>query len=299
MKQAMVFPGQGAQRVGMGAGFLTHPVYVRHLAKADDILGFALSSLIAEGPQEALICTDRAQIALFVVSTGMFEVWRSEGGRLPKLMAGHSLGEYSALYAAGVWHFETALQLVARRGELMQQACIDHAGAMAAILNPEPAGLQALCADTEVVIANLNGPQQWVLSGPHEALAAVLKAVKSHRLGRGVPLKVAGAFHSPLMQTAQQALQSLLAQTVFQSAQVPVLMNTTAQPAQHAEEIKAALMTQICAPVRWGESMTFLSQAGISEVIECGPSILSPLLRQWPELRAIPLEHPDQIKIFI
>lgn len=299
MKQAIVFPGQGAQKVGMGAAFAAHPVYREHLQRADALLGFDLSQLMAEGPAETLTRTDRAQLALFVVSTGIFEVWRAAGQPLPALLAGHSLGEYSALYAAGALSFETALQLVARRGALMQAACESQPGAMAAVIRPDLAALQALCAEqTDVGVANFNGPQQVVLSGPQAALQNLCETIKSRRLGRVVPLQVAGAFHSPLMRSAEQALQALIAEAELAPAAVPVVMNATAALAQQPDEIRAALLPQMGLPVRWAESMDRFVQQGVAQVIECGPATLGPLLRQWPELAALTLENPDQITAF-
>lgn len=273
----IVFPGQGAQKPGMGESFREHPLYREHLAAADALLGYELSRLIAEGPAPELTRTEIAQPALLTVETGIYRVWRACGGAEPAAVAGHSLGEYSALVAAGALEFAAALKLVQLRAQLMQQACDARPGAMAAVLRP--GDLEGLCRAGGVVIANYNSPQQVVLSGEAEALALVCERIRAEKRGRPVMLKVSGAFHSPLMEPARVALAEALAAAPFQDAAMPVVMNVHGKAVTAAAELRGRLQAQITSPVHWNASV--LSLAGFGRpFLEFGPSTLTALIQQ-------------------
>lgn len=276
----------------MGRHFWEHPVYRRHLRRADAILGYALSELIHEGPGEQLTQTEYAQPALLVVATGAYRVLQADTRLKPAAVAGHSLGEYSALVAAEVLRFEDALQLVQLRGREMQRACEQAPGAMAALLKIERDEVEALCADEdEVVIANYNSPQQLVISGHADAVARICSQVKANKRGRAVPLKVSGAFHSPLMKSAHQVLAAAIDETPFGRADVPVVLNVTAQATRKADEIKRALCQQMLSPVRWQESVGTLTGLGSARFVEPGPATLGKLIQQsCPQAETLTLQ---------
>lgn len=276
-----VFPGQGAQKPGMGESFRAEPLYRAQLERADQLLGIGLSRLIAEGPAEELTRTEVAQPALLTVATGIYQVWRARSGHIPAAVAGHSLGEYSALVAAEVLSFDAALELVRLRGQLMQQACSIRPGAMAAVLKPETAEIEALCQASEgrVVIANVNSPQQIVLSGEAEALETILAQIRTAKLGRGVPLKVSGAFHSRLMEPARAELTAALEATPFAAARCPVVLNVSGEAISSGDAIRAQLCRQLTAPVKWQASVASLADLS-EQFLEFGPTTLSPLIRQ-------------------
>lgn len=284
LKQAMalVFPGQGSQKVGMAASFNAHPIYAEHLASADRILGLPLSRYLREGPQEELTRTAIAQPALLTVSTGIYRVLQAETSWPVVAVAGHSLGEYTALVAAGSLDFETALKLVHLRGQLMQAACDRRSGSMCAILKPQLTPIRNWLHEqaAELVIANDNSPQQIVLSGESEALQKLCECIKRKKWGRPVPLKVSGAFHSPLMLSAREALGAALDQVALQDAEIPVIMNASAQAVQAAHAIRELLREQLTAPVRWQDSVRTLNQYCGGQFVELGAKTLSSLIRQ-------------------
>ncbi|HEY9842250.1 MAG: ACP S-malonyltransferase [Candidatus Sericytochromatia bacterium] len=296
---AIVFPGQGAQRPGMGESFREDAGYRAHLARADEILGFGIGELIACGPQEELTRTEIAQPALLTVMTGIYAVWKAVGGPEPAAVAGHSLGEYAALVAAGVLEFADALELVRLRGRLMQQACDQRPGSMAAVLKPDLEAIKALCAKSagQVVVANLNSPQQLVLSGEAEALQALLEHIREAKLGRPVALKVSGAFHSPLMEPARQELNAAIERLAFHDAAFPVVMNVRGEASRSGATIRDQLCRQLTSPVHWSDSVVTLA-AYSQRFVELGPATLAPLIRQtlpeaetltlatWPEMQA-------------
>lgn len=295
----MVFPGQGAQKVGMGESFRTHPVYRAHLAEADDVLGLALSRLIAAGPAETLQRTDRAQLALLTVATGIYRVWRAEGFPLPAAVAGHSLGEYTALVAAEALSFAAALQLVRLRGEAMQTACAAVSGGMLAVIRPQLETIHALCQASHgaVTVANFNSPQQIVLSGESTALAGMGEQIRSQNLGRPIPLKVAGAFHSRWMEPARAALTEAIAAAPLQDPVLPVVMNVTAESCRRAGDIRRLLAQQLTAPVRWSDCVLTLAGTGAT-FVEPGPATLAPLIRQIaPQARTLRLEQEADLAV--
>ena len=243
------------------------------LTQANDILGFSLTNIMFEGTEEDLRRTDVTQPAIFVHSVAQF-VARPE--LQPAMTAGHSLGEFSALVAAGVLRFEDALSLVARRAQAMQVACEEQPGTMAAILGLDDNTVERICHDITtagdvVVAANYNCPGQLVISGSAEGVAKACEALKAAGAKRALPLPVGGAFHSPLMQSAAAALAAAIEKTSFGEARCPVYQNVDAQPHSDPVEIKANLLRQLTAPVRWTQAVQRMAADGATEFTECGP----------------------------
>lgn len=277
----IIFPGQGAQKVGMGSSFFSHPLFQQHLETAQAQLDFPLLNLLEQGPAEALLPTEIAQPLLFVVCSGIYKVWQAASGLTPLAIAGHSLGEYTALYAAGVLSFEASLELVKLRARLMQMACEQRPGAMAAILNPELESVRALCEQqAELVIANFNSPQQVVISGPAEAVTQASQQIRAAKWGRPLPLKVSGAFHSPLMQSAEQPLRAAIAATNFADSKVPVVMNASAEALSQGQQIQQVLQQQLLSPVYWQASVLSLGRFQPQLYLEIGARVLNGLIRQ-------------------
>jgi [acyl-carrier-protein] S-malonyltransferase len=283
-KIAFVFPGQGAQAVGMGKDLAErYPASAEVFRRADEALGFSLSRLCFEGPDEALRDTANAQPALLAAGIAACEAFRSSCDLRPDALAGHSLGEYSALVAAGALSLETGLKLVRKRGELMAAAGAARGGAMAAVIGLDNDDLQALCdADPgQVVIANLNSPGQAVISGETDAVERVGAAAKSGGAKRVVPLAVSGAFHSPLVQDAADRLAAPLEEAEIQAPAMPVYSNVTARPASDASDLRRLLARQVVSQVRWDETARNMAEEGIDLFIEFGPGkVLSGLLKR-------------------
>ncbi|REK53906.1 MAG: [acyl-carrier-protein] S-malonyltransferase [Thermobacillus sp.] len=284
-KIAFVFPGQGAQAVGMGKdAYDASPAARAVFERADSALGFALSRIIFEGPEDELRQTENTQPALLTVSAALLELI---AGRVrPDYVAGHSLGEYSALVAAGVLSFEDAVRAVRLRGEFMEAAVPGGQGAMAAVLGAEREALRSLCeavsAETGlVVLANVNCPGQIVVSGTAEGVRAVAERGKEAGAKRVIPLEVSGPFHSPLMQPAADRLEQVLAELTMRDAEVPVIANVTAEPVTSAEEIRGLLKRQVTAPVLWEDTVTRLVGLGVDTFVEIGSgSVLTGLIRK-------------------
>jgi len=291
-KIAFVFPGQGAQAVGMGKdAYDASPAARAVFERADAALGFALSRIIFEGPEDALRQTANTQPALLTVSMALLELI---GGRVrPDYVAGHSLGEYSALAAAGVLSFEDAVRAVRRRGEFMEEAVPGGQGAMAAVLGADREALRALCeavsAETGlVVLANVNCPGQIVVSGTAEGVRAVAERGKEAGAKRVIPLEVSGPFHSPLMQPAADRLEQVLAELELRDAEVPVIANVTAEPVSSADEIRALLKRQVVAPVLWEDTVTRLIGLGVDTFVEIGSgSVLTGLIKKTDKSAAV------------
>jgi len=279
-KTAWVFPGQGSQVVGMEANLLDHPLGKQRFTEAEAILNWSVLEL-CQGDEEKLAQTLYTQPCLYVVESILAELLLKEQ-KPPELVAGHSLGEYVALYTAGVFNFATGLNLVKRRAQLMAEAS---GGKMVAMMQFDREELEAKVAVTpDVVIANDNSPQQVVISGTPTAVDEVVATVKAKR---AVLLKVSGAFHSPLMQSAATEFAQVLAGVDFNDAQIPVLANVNPTPATEAETIKTRLVQQMTGSVRWREISEYLPQAGIEEVVEIGPGkVLTGLIKRIsPELK--------------
>lgn len=284
----VVFPGQGAQSAGMGREFAASSAAAAEVFKrADQTLGFELSSICFEGPESELTRTDIQQPAIFVTSVAIWQNLLERGAAPEKLLgaaAGLSLGEYTALYAAGALSFEHALKLVRRRGQLMQEAALAAAGGMVSIAGGKEQQVQALCAEAAagdvLVPANFNCPGQIVISGSKAACERAVELAPKHDL-RAVPLKVAGAFHSPLMAPAADGLRSVLDATPVSAPQCPVIANVTAQPHGDAESIRDALCKQVTHAVRWQNSMEKLIDQGYDRFVEVGPGrVLTGLMRK-------------------
>ena len=272
--QSVLFPGQGSQFPGMARDLFDQSLDARALlTRANDILGFSLTDIMFAGSEEDLRRTDVTQPAIFVHSVAQF-VARPDFA--PASTAGHSLGEFSALVAAGVLKFEDALPLVARRAQAMQVACEEQPGTMAAILGLEDVVVERICQEITnsghvVVAANYNCPGQLVISGSAEGVARACEALKAAGAKRALPLPVGGAFHSPLMQSAAAALAEAIEKTTFSSARCPVYQNVDALPHTDPVEIKANLLAQLTAPVRWTQLVQHMAADGATDFVECGP----------------------------
>lgn len=286
-KTAFVFPGQGAQAVGMGKD--VHDAFDRSRSifeQADEALGFSLSSIIFEGPDDVLKQTANTQPALLTVSIALLEALEGRGLR-PDYVAGHSLGEYSALVAAGVLSFEDAVRTVRARGQFMEQAVPSGQGAMAAVLGAERETLAALCSaitaeGSAVELANVNCPGQIVVSGTAAGVQAVVERGKEEAgAKRVIPLEVSGPFHSSLMKPAAANLQATLAAIDMKDASVPVVANVTANAATAAGEIRELLVEQVYSPVLWEDSVRYLILQGVDTFVEIGSgTVLAGLIKK-------------------
>lgn len=288
---AFVFPGQGSQAVGMLDGWAGHPAVVQTLQEASDALGEDVGRLIQEGPKEQLALTTNTQPVMLVAGVAAWRVWRAEGGALPAAVAGHSLGEYSALVASGVLTLTQAAPLVRLRAAAMQEAVPVGTGAMAAILGLDAAKVIAGCAEVtsamgqngiEVVEAvNFNDPAQTVIAGSKAAVEKACEVLKAAGAKRALPLPVSAPFHSSLMKPAAEKLRVALAATELAAPQIPVLNNIDVAVQQDADAIRDALYRQAFGPVRWVECVQALKARGITHMIECGPGkVLAGLTRR-------------------
>lgn len=286
-KIAFVFPGQGAQAVGMGQDAYAQSAAAKAVFdRADAALGFALGKLAFEGPEEALRQTANTQPALLATSIALLEMYREAGGVQPDYVAGHSLGEYSALVATGAVGFEDAVRLVRARGTFMEEAVPGGKGAMAAVLGAERGALHALCKEVTdnvglVELANVNCPGQIVVSGSAEGVAAVVERGKEAGAKRVIPLEVSGPFHSSLMQPAADRLAGELAAASFRDAEVPVIANVNALPVTAADELRQLLVQQVTSPVLWEDTIRYLIDQGVDTFVEIGSgTVLAGLIRK-------------------
>ncbi|CAB5697165.1 Malonyl CoA-acyl carrier protein transacylase [Delftia tsuruhatensis] len=278
-KFAFVFPGQGSQSVGMLDGWGDHPVVAQTLAEASDALGENIGQLIQQGPKEVLALTTNTQPVMLVAGVAAWRVWQAEGGALPDAVAGHSLGEYSALVASGVLTLAQAAPLVRLRAAAMQEAVPVGAGAMAAILGLDADKVREGCAEVtaalggaEVVEAvNFNDPSQTVIAGSKSAVEKACEALKAAGAKRALPLPVSAPFHSSLMKPAAEKLKAALASTVLAAPQIPVINNIDVAVQQDADAIRDALYRQAFGPVRWVECVQAMKARGIGHLVECGP----------------------------
>ena len=271
MKKAYVFPGQGSQYPGMAKDlYESNEVARMMLERANEILGFRITDIMFEGTAEELKQTRVTQPAIFLHSVVMA---RCIQDFTPDMVAGHSLGEFSALVAAGAIDFEDGLKLVSVRAEAMQKACEMNPGSMAAVLALETAKVEEICSACEgtVIPANYNCEGQIVISGEKEAVEKACIRMKEAGAKRALPLPVGGAFHSPLMEPARAALAEGIEKTVFRTPTCPIYQNVTALPSTDPEEIKRNLLAQLTAPVRWTQSVRNMAADGAEEFVELGP----------------------------
>ena len=273
--KAFVFPGQGAQFVGMGKDLYENNALAKELFdKADEILGFKITEIMFNGTDEQLKETKVTQPAVFLHSVIQALCLGEEF--YPDMVAGHSLGEFSALVASGALSFEDGLKLVASRANAMQKACEVNPGTMAAIIGLPDEKVEEICAsvnseDNIVVAANYNCPGQLVISGNVDAVNSACERLKEAGAKRALPLKVGGAFHSPLMQPAKDELQAAIEATIFNTPKCPVYQNIDAKAHTDASEIKNNLIAQLTSPVRWTSSVQAMVSAGADDFTECGP----------------------------
>ena len=280
--KAAVFPGQGAQFVGMGKDLHEQSALAKsYFDKANDILGFRITDVMFEGDAEALKRTEVTQPAIFIHS--VVEALLEGDSFNPSMVAGHSLGEFSALVASGVLTFEDGLKLVAQRAQAMQEACGLQRGTMAAVLGLEDAVVEEVCDSIEgvVVAANYNCPGQLVISGAYEAVEYACEKMKEAGAKRALILPVGGAFHSPLMAPAKEALASAIEATTFSSPKCPIYQNVSATAVTDSELLKAQLIAQLTAPVKWTQSVQKMIEEGATSFTEYGPGkVLQGLIKK-------------------
>lgn len=285
-KVAFVFPGQGSQQVGMGKDAYEQQEPSRSVfEQADEVLGYKLSEIIFSGPDDELKRTYHTQPALLTTSIALYEAFKTRGLQ-PDFVAGHSLGEYSALVVSGVLKFSDAVRLVHLRGKFMEEAVPDGIGGMAAVLGAERETLQTLCEQISqqvgpVELANINCPGQIVISGSQAGVAAVVERGKEAGAKRVIPLEVSGPFHSSLMRPASERLAEELSKVLFERSEVPVIANVTAMPVEDPDEIRHLLERQVFSPVLWQDTIEYLIEQGVDTFVEIGSGkVLSGLIKK-------------------
>ena len=288
MSTAFVFPGQGSQQVGMMDGFGDHPVVRTTFTEASEALGEDLWQLVHEGPPEALNLTRNTQPVMLTAGVATWRAWQQAGGAAPSYMAGHSLGEYTALVAAGALAFRDAVPLVRFRAEAMQEAVPAGVGAMAAIVGADEAAIGEACreaAQGEIVEpVNFNAPNQIVIAGNRAAVERAMAAAKMRGAKRALLLPVSAPFHSSLLAPAAERLAERLAQVNVAAPTIPVVHNVDVQPHAEAGEIRTALARQAANPVRWTETIAWLAGQGVTTIVECGPGkVLAGLAKRIDE----------------
>jgi len=288
MKLALVFPGQGSQQVGMMDGYASHPIVRQTFVEASHALHDDLWNLVQNGPPDALNLTRNTQPVMLASGIAIWRAWRAAGGPAPAIMAGHSLGEYTALVAAEALRFADAVPLVRFRAEAMQDAVPAGVGAMAAIIGGDDDAIVAACreaAQGEVVEAvNFNAPGQLVIAGHRSAVERAIAAAKAHGAKRGVLLPVSAPFHSSLLAPAAERLAARLAQVDVRAPSIPVLHNVDVAAHAAPDEIRTALARQAASPVRWTEIVRAMAGQGVTHIVECGPGkVLTGLTRRIAE----------------
>lgn len=297
-----IFPGQGAQKVGMGrALYDASPAARTVFAEADDSLGMSLSRLIFEGPSEELQDTAHAQPAIMVVSIAVWRAWQEFLGPIapqPAFVAGHSLGEYTSMVVGGVMQFADGIRLVQERGRLMHEAGEARPGSMAAIIGLDEYTVAQVAQDSGVELANINSDDQIVISGDKVALARAMDLASARGAKKVVPLAVSGAFHSQLMARAQEGLTDAVDGITLQDPEFPVIANSTGAPIVNAEQARQELLTGLCNCVLWKHSVRFMVDTGVNRFIEFGPArVLSSLVRRIDSgVDAMTLSDPDSIR---
>jgi len=301
MKLALVFPGQGSQSVGMMGSFAESKVVRDTFAEASDVLGEDLWQMVAEGPAEKLNATVNTQPVMLTAGYAVFRAWREAGGGEPALVVGHSLGEYTALVAAGVLAFRDAVPLVRFRAQAMQEAVPVGTGAMAAILGLDDDAVRDACAAAaqgEVVEAvNFNAPSQVVIAGHKAAVERGAEAAKARGAKRAVLLPVSAPFHSSLLKPAADRLAQYMEKVVFNAPRIPVVNNVAVAMESEPAKIKNALAQQACSPVRWVEVIQRMAAEGVTHVAECGPGkVLAGLTRRINgDLQGLAITDPQSL----
>jgi [acyl-carrier-protein] S-malonyltransferase len=282
---SVLFPGQGSQSVGMAANLYNSYSYVKELFEiADETLGFSLSKLILEGPKEQLDQTENTQPAIFLASTSIFEMTKRESDidlTKAKYFAGHSLGEYSALAVAGVLSISDAVTLVLERGRLMQGACNERPGGMAALIGLDEVTAEEICRESGAQMSTINTEQQIILAGDHHSLAMAIDMASARGAKKAIPLQVGGAFHSGLMSPAQNGLNAMIDSLTFYDPLVPLVGNVTAKSLGTADEVKEELRLQLTSCVQWNNTVKFMLNDGIDTFYEIGHGkILSGMVKR-------------------
>lgn len=280
---AILFPGQGAQKVGMGQALVEASPACRDVFdQANEILGRDLAAICFEGPQEELTRSLNAQPAIFAVSVAAYRLLKEKRPEVTfDLAAGLSSGEWTALHLAGVLSFEDTVRVLDARGRFMQEACEATPGSMVSVIGLDPDALLRICEATGVNMANLNSREQTVLSGGKDAVAEAAKLASEAGAKRAIPLPVAGAFHSPLMQPAADRMKDFLGEIVFSVPACPVVANVTGRPHGAPDEIRAAMVAQIVGSVHWYEGIEFMQSEGVRTYVECGPGrVLTGLVKR-------------------
>jgi [acyl-carrier-protein] S-malonyltransferase len=277
MTFAFVFPGQGSQSVGMLNSVAQRPEVRATMQEASDALGEDVAKLISEGPAEALSLTTNTQPVMLTAGVAFYRAWIAAGGAAPKVLAGHSLGEYSALVAADVISFKDAVPLVRFRAQAMQSAVPVGTGGMAAILGLDDAAVIQVCKEVSIALGsiveavNFNAPGQVVIAGASDAVTKACELLKAAGAKRALPLPVSAPFHSSLLQPASEKLKTYLVNIEFNVPTIPVINNVDVQILNDPQAIKDALVRQAAKPVRWQETIQAMAQQGITQVVECGP----------------------------
>lgn len=297
-----VFPGQGSQKIGMLAELAAEfPVVGQTFAEASSVLGYDLWSLVQTGTQDEINLTERTQPLLLTASVAVWRAWQEKNGTRPALMAGHSLGEWSALVCAGVVDFKDAVRLVQQRGKFMQEAVPAGQGAMAAIIGLDDALILGACKKAEqgevVAAVNFNSPGQVVIAGTATAVERASALCKEAGAKRALPLPVSAPFHTELMRPAADRLAEQIAATIFSVPEIPVVHNVTAEIETNPEKIKALMIEQIYSPVRWVECVNTMTAKGIAITLECGPGkVLSGLNKRInTDLVTVSVEKPEEL----